>query len=148
MPDPTPGAPTPDLRETRTWESLREAYARDAQAARLWSVFARVAEIEGLPEAAATLRALAELQAVEADGHLDLLARAGEPLLGGPTGDTAENLRAAGAALADHAYAGMAVTARAEGFPDIASWFETLALARAAHASAAAAALARIRGER
>lgn len=140
MPQPPP--PT-DLRDTRTWENLRDAFARDAQASRLWGVFARIAEIEGLPEAAAALRHLAELQAVEADGHLDLLARAGEPLLGSPSGDTAANLRAAAAALRDHSFGGMAATAHAEGFPDIASWFETLERSREVHAARVADALAK-----
>lgn len=123
----------PDLRGTRTHENLGAALALDTQAAILYASFARIAEIEGYPEVARTLRELAEAQGVIAGGHLDLLRRVGDPLSGRPIGETIENLRA----LADDAsgpllepYAAAARTAHAEGFADVASWFETLVHAR------------------
>lgn len=146
MPEPIPAAP--ELRESQTGDNLRVAYARDAQATRLLATFARIAEIEGFPQAATALRELADLRAVEADGHLDLLTRAGDPLSGAPLGGTLENLEAALQAEREHTFQSMAKTAHAEGFPDAASWFETLVLARDHHAAALTAALAKLKEER
>ncbi|MBM4392754.1 MAG: rubrerythrin family protein [Deltaproteobacteria bacterium] len=139
----------PELEGTRTHEHLRQAYARDAQAARLWASFARVAEIEGFPEAARVLRDLAESEALHADGHLDLLARAGDPLDGAPLGETAANLRAAIGSQEAHHREVLAVAvgaARGEGFPDVASWFESVGHARAVHVERLRAVLAHTEG--
>lgn len=137
-------APNPELRDTRTHEHLRAAFATDTQAVEMWAYFGRIAEIEGYPEVARTFRELAEAQRVVAGGHLDFLMRAAEPLAGHPLGETRQNVRAALAveksdadALADGVR-----TARAEGFHDIASWFETVARARGHHAARLEAALA------
>jgi rubrerythrin len=142
-------APSPELRDTRTHENLRAAFAMDAQAVRMWEYFGRVAEIEGFPEVARTFRELAESQAVDAHGHLDFLMRAGEPIVGLPLGESAENLRAA-VAVHTHAsadlYPDMARTARAEGFMDIASWFDTMVRARQHHAARLGAAATSLKG--
>ena len=143
-------APSPALRDTRTHENLRAAFATDAQAFRLWESFGRIAEIEGFPEVARTFRELAESQNMYADGHLDFLMRAGDPLSGSPLGETAQNLQAALAAQrqdAEDSLPDMARTARAEGFMDIASWFDTIGRSRAAHAARLGAALAPFQGE-
>ena len=70
----------PTLKGTLTHAHLRDAFAMDARAASLYGYFARIAEIEGYPEVATTLRELAEQKAMFADGHLDFLKKAGEPL--------------------------------------------------------------------
>jgi rubrerythrin len=130
--------PPPELAETRTQDHLKAAFSRDAAAAQLWAAFGRIAEIEGQPEAARLFREMAESEALGAQGHLDLLLRVGEPLGGFSAGPTPDNLRAAAALQAEQASEGlpeMARTARAEGFPDIASWFESVAAARAVHAA-------------
>jgi rubrerythrin len=127
----------PELRGTRTHENLEHAFALDARAAQLCARFARVAEIEGFPQLSRVLREVAEAQGLFAGGHLDFLVRAGDPLTGGPLGESAANARAAMAAQladAENELPEMAATARAEGFPDIASWFDTMASARKAHA--------------
>lgn len=127
---------TPELFDTQTHAHLRDAFVHDVQASRLSERFARVAEIEGFPEAARTFRELAESQAFQAQGHLDLIMRAGDPLSGSPMGDTLQNVRAALAAHEGELLDGlsdMVAAARAEGFPDIASWFETVRHARLAH---------------
>ena len=129
--------PPPELADTRTQDHLKVAFSRDAAAAQLWAAFGRIAEIEGQPEAARAFREMAESEAHNAQGHLDLLLRVGEPLGGFPAGPTPENLRAAAtlqAEQASEALPEMARTARAEGFVDIASWFESLAAARQVHA--------------
>jgi rubrerythrin len=126
------------LDETRTQDLVKAAFAVDAQAAAILSRFARVAEIEGLPEVARTLRELAESRENLAHGHLDFLFRTGEPLANAATGDTGENLRAALAIEAEHGAALLAEqgrTAQAEGFADIASWLETVGRTREFHAA-------------
>ena len=115
-------------------------------AAAEWSYFARIAEIEGFPEIAKALREVAEQHALCAQGTLDLLVRAREPLTGRAMGGTRQN----GAVAAQleranrHEVAEHARTAHNEGFPDIASWFETLAHTRGAHAARLAEVLARL----
>ncbi len=139
----------PELLGTRTHEHLRAAYARDAQAARLWASFARVAEIEGFPEAARVLRELAESETLHAEGHLDLLVRAGDPLAGNPVGETATNLRAALASQREstaEVLPAAATTAHGEGFPDVASWFESVARAREVHVQRLVGALSHTEG--
>ncbi len=142
-------APSPELRDTRTHENLRAAFAVDSQAVRMWEYFGRIAEIEGFPEVARTFRELAESQAVNAHGHLDFLMRAGEPIVGLPLGETAQNVRAA-VAVQQHDAAevlpDMARTARAEGFMDIASWFDTMILSRRHHEARLTSALAALKG--
>jgi rubrerythrin len=126
----------PTLQGTLTHSHLRDVFALDARAASLYGYFARIAEIEGYPEVATTLRELAEQKAMFADGHLDFLKKAGEPLTGRSIGETTRNLEAA--ILIEEQDAvdrlpAQARTAHGEGFPDIASWFESVALARHHH---------------
>ncbi|HCH61404.1 MAG: rubrerythrin [Deltaproteobacteria bacterium] len=126
----------PTLKGTLTHAHLRDAFALDARAASLYGYFARIAEIEGYPEVASTLRELAEQKAMFADGHLDFLKKAGEPLTGRSIGETVRNIEAAVLIEAQDAADRLpahARTAHAEGFPDIASWFESVALARHHH---------------
>lgn len=134
----------PELPDTATHARLRAAFARDAQAAAMWSWFARIAEIEGHDDAARVLRQMAESEALVASGHLDYLMRAGEPLGGFPVGETVANLRAALANQSQSAAEDLpeaARIARGEGFVDAASWLESVALARGLHAERLRAAL-------
>lgn len=148
MTDPKERYRQPTLTDTLTHEHLDAALRADALAAAEWAYFARIAEIEGYPEAAAALRELAEQHALVTQGHIDLLMRAKEPLTGRKYGDTRQNLSLAAqfegvAELDDHAR-----TARNEGFMDIASWFESVARLREAHAARLADVLARLEGGR
>lgn len=135
MPLPSAQAPR-ELTGTQTHAHLRGAYARDAQAARLYEEFARIAQIEGYASVARVLGELAETHSLLAGGHLDFLRRAGDPLTDLPLGGTPENLRAlrlfTEMDLTDHLPDEIA-TANAEGFPDIASWFSSLTHTRRAH---------------
>jgi rubrerythrin len=142
-------APSPELRDTRTHENLRAAFAVDAQAVEMWAYFGRIAEVEGYPDVARTFREIADAQAVVAGGHLDFLMRAADPIAGRPLGDTAQNVAAALAAQrADgEGIPDMARTARAEGFMDIASWFDTVARTRAHHGGRLDAALVSLKGK-
>ena len=86
-----------DLKGTKTFDNLKEAFAGESQANRRYLYFAT-----------------------------------GEPI-----GDTELNLKAAIAGETyeyTEMYPGFAKSAREEGFPEIADWFETLAKAEKAHA--------------
>lgn len=132
------------LRNTRTEENLKEAFAGESQANRRYLWFAQRADVEGYAETAALFRAVAEGETGHAHGHMDFLAAAGDPATGLPIGETAENLRASleGETYEyTQMYPGFARTAREEGFDEIADWFETLARAEKSHAGKFAGAL-------
>ena len=125
------------LKETKTHDNLKAAFAGESQANRRYLYFAKVADVEGYPEVAGNFRETAEGETGHAHGHLDYLKSVGDPATGLPIGDTASNLKAAVAGETHEytdMYPGMAKTARAEGFPEIADWFETLAKAEKSHA--------------
>ncbi|MCA9319972.1 MAG: rubrerythrin family protein [Planctomycetes bacterium] len=125
------------LNGTKTHQNLKEAFAGESQANRRYLYFAKAADIEGYPEIASNFRETAEGETGHAHGHLDYLKSVGDPATDLPIGDTVENLRAAVAGETHEytdMYPGMAATAREEGFPEIADWFETLAKAEKSHA--------------
>ena len=127
----------PTLKGTKTHANLKAAFAGESQANRRYLYFAKVADVEGYPEVAGNFRDTAEGETGHAHGHLDFLKKAGDPATGLPIGPTEKNLRAAVAGETHEytdMYPGMAKTARAEGFAEIADWFETLAKAEKSHA--------------
>ena len=127
----------PALKNTKTWENLKEAFAGESQANRRYLYFAKIADVEGNPEIAANFRDTAEGETGHAHGHLDYLKRVGDPATGLPLGDSKLNLKAAIAGETHEytdMYPGMAKAAREEGFGEIADWFETLAKAEKSHA--------------
>ena len=126
-----------NLKNTKTHQNLKDAFAGESQANRRYLYFAKVADVEGYPEVASNFRETAEGETGHAHGHLDFLKEVGDPATGLPMGDTATNLKAAIAGETHEytdMYPGMAKAARAEGFTDIADWFETLAKAEKSHA--------------
>jgi rubrerythrin len=125
------------LDSTRTHANLLDAFARESQANRRYLWFAQRADVDGYPEAAALFRSIAEGETAHAHGHLEFLAEVGDPATGAPIGDTVENFEAAIASEthdATETYTQFAATARAEGFDEIAEWFDTLAGAERSHA--------------
>jgi rubrerythrin len=125
----------PTVGGSQTHENLEAAFAVDAQSIQLYGYFAKIARIEGYADAARAWEELAESQQQYTHGHLDFLKRVGEPLARQRIGETSQNL-VAGIAIeqldaADRLEA-MARTAHAEGFPDIASWFESVSDAKRA----------------
>jgi rubrerythrin len=125
------------LKGTKTHQNLKDAFAGESQANRRYLYFAKQADIEGYPDIAGLFRDTAEGETGHAHGHLDYLKKVGDPATDLPIGDTADNLKAAVAGETHEytdMYPGMAKTARAEGFADIADWFETLAKAEKSHA--------------
>ena len=127
----------PNLKGTKTHANLKAAFAGESQANRRYIYFAKYADIEGYPDVAGLFRDTAEGETGHAHGHLDYLKAVGDPVTDLPIGDTVANLKAAIAGETHEyteMYPGMAKTAREEGFPEIADWFETLAKAEKSHA--------------
>jgi rubrerythrin len=126
-----------DLKGTKTHGNLKDAFAGESQANRRYLYFAKIADVEGYPEIASNFRETAEGETGHAHGHLDYLRKVGDPATGLPIGDTTDNLKASVAGETHEytdMYPGMAKTARDEGFPEVADWFETLAKAEKSHA--------------
>lgn len=121
------------LEGTPAAENIREAFAREAQAALRCLYFARRADVEGFADVAAYLRALADGEAGHGFGHLEFLEEASDPLAG--AGDTRGNLDSAIAEAEANAgaYDGYAAAARKARLPDVADWFESVAAAEQAH---------------
>ncbi|MEP0775210.1 MAG: rubrerythrin [Acidobacteriota bacterium] len=127
----------PELKGSKTQENLKYAFAGESQANRRYLYFAKAADIEGYPEVAGLFRDTAEGETGHAHGHLDYLKKVGDPATDLPIGDVQEMLAAAVAGETHEytdMYPSMAKTAREEGFPEIADWFETLAKAERSHA--------------
>lgn len=122
----------PDLSGSKTHMNLVAAFQRESQVIARYLWFAHAADVEGRPGAAALFRSVADGEIGHAQGALEHLAVVGDPLTGEPIGETDENLAASIVGEthdASEMYPGFAADARAEGFDDVADWFETLARA-------------------
>jgi rubrerythrin len=126
------------LKDSKTEQNLKDAFAGESQANRRYLYFAAKADVEGYNDVAAVFRSTAEGETGHAHGHLEYLEETGDPATGLPIGNTEDNLKAS-VAGETHEYTdmspGMAATARDEGFDEIADWFETLAKAERSHAN-------------
>ena len=125
------------LKGSTTHENLKTAFAGESQANRRYLYFARRADIEGYPDVGGLFRDTSEAETGHAFGHLDFLKEVGDPVTGVAIGDTEKNLKSAVEGETyeyTQMYPGFAKTARAEGFDEIAEWFETLARAEKSHA--------------
>jgi rubrerythrin len=126
------------LKGSETHQNLKHAFATEAEANRRYVYFARQADVEGYPEIAGLFRDTAEGETGHAHGHMDRLRSVGDPVTDLPVGNTVKNLESAIAGETSEyieQYPHMAQTARAEGFVEIAEWFETLAKAEKNHAA-------------
>ncbi|OGO46498.1 MAG: rubrerythrin [Chloroflexi bacterium RBG_16_64_32] len=126
-----------ELKGTRSFENLREAFAGEAQANRRYLYFARAADIEGYPEVGGLFRDIAEAETGHAFGHMDFLKHVADPVTLVPIGRTDQNLKSAVEGETyefTQMYPGFAKVAREEGFEELAEWFETLAKAEKSHA--------------
>lgn len=125
-----------DIAGLQTQENLERSFADESGTVQRYEYFARIARIEGFLDTAELFSELAEGGLQSAHGGLDFLVRVADPATRLPFGETRRNL-----AVSIHAetwqftelYPAMADKARADGFPDIASWFETLAKLKRAH---------------
>jgi rubrerythrin len=109
----------PDLTGTKTLDNLKAAFAGESQANRRYTLWKRIAELEGAPQSAidAFDRAAAE-ETAHALGHLAFIS-------GGAT-TTAANLKAAAEGESYECtdmYPEFAATAEAEGLHDLAFYF-------------------------
>ena len=126
------------LKDSKTEQNLKDAFAGESQANRRYLYFAAKADVEGYNDVAAVFRSTAEGETGHAHGHLEYLEETGDPATGLPIGTTGDNLKAAVAGETHEytdMYPGMAKTAREEGFDEIADWFETLGKAERSHAN-------------
>ena len=127
-----------NLKNSKTEDNLKAAFAGESQANRRYLYFAQKADVEGYNDVAAVFRSTAEGETGHAHGHLEFLEATGDPATGLPIGPTRDNLKAAVAGETHEytdMYPGMARAAREEGFSEIADWFETLAKAERSHAN-------------
>jgi rubrerythrin len=125
------------LKDSKTQDNLKHAFAAESMANRRYLYFARRADIEGYPDIGGLFRDTSEAETGHAFGHLDYLKDVGDPATNAPIGDTRKNLQSAieGETYEfTEMYPGMARSAREEGFDEIADWFETLARAEKSHA--------------
>ena len=127
------------LKGSRTEQNLKDAFAWESQVNRRYLYFANKADIEGRSDVAALFRSTAEGETGHAHGHLEFLEHSsGDPATGLPIGTSRQNLASAMASEARESaeiYPEMARIARAEGFHDVADWFEMLAKAERSHAT-------------
>lgn len=124
-----------DLAGTKTFENLKAAFAGESRANRSYTLWARIARLEGANDAAATFERAAAEETAHALGQLAYM---------GGYGSTKANLEAA-AAGEDYEnaemYPAFADEAEAEGFPEIAYYFRSVARFEGAHRDAYRAAL-------
>lgn len=126
----------PDLVGTKTLEHLRDAFEGESQANRRYTLWRRIAELEGAPQS--TLDAFDRAAAEETAHALGQLA-----YMEG-FGTTAENLRSAAEGEGyetSEMYPRFAEDAEAEGFDEIAQYFRRLGGFEGAHRAAFQAAL-------
>jgi rubrerythrin len=125
-----------DLKDSRTFENLLEAFAGDCKAAVRYRYFAAKAQQEGLLTAANVLEAAAQSKLAHAQGQLEFLRDLGDPQTHAELGGTALNMRSAlERATYEHEtlYPNFARTARQEGLDVVGQWFESLAVAGKNH---------------
>ena len=70
------------LKDTKSLEHLKEAFAGESQANRRYLYFARIADIEGFPDIAGLFKDTADAETGHAFGHLDFLKQVGDPATG------------------------------------------------------------------
>ena len=109
-----------DLSGTKTLDNLKAAFAGESQANRRYTLWSRIAELEGRPLAMDAFDHAAAEETAHALGHLAYM---------GGAGATDDNLRAAmegeGYEFREM-YPSFAEQAEAEGFPEIAHYFRAV----------------------
>lgn len=129
----------PELAGTKTLDNLKAAFAGESQANRKYTLWRRIAELEGAPQSAldAFDRAAAE-ETAHALGHLAFM---------GGFGTTAENLKAAAEGEGyecTEMYPEFAATAEAEGLDGLATYFRSVGRYEKEHREGYLAALAEV----
>jgi rubrerythrin len=120
---------TEKLENSRTFQNLKKAFGEEAALVFRYLYYAALAEFEGLDRHAKLFKELGEGGHTAAQGVFDYLKRAGDPDTGLAVGGTAKNIESLAQTETrqfSQTYPEMARTAREEGFPDVAAWFDTL----------------------
>ena len=110
----------PSLTGSKTLDNLKTAFAGESQANRMYTLFARIAELESAHEARAVFERAAAEETAHAHGHLAYM---------GGFGPTTENLAKAIAGEdyeCTDMYPRFAAVAEEEGFPEIAFYFRAV----------------------
>ena len=68
-----------DLKSSRTFENLKEAFAGESQANRRYLYFAQKADVDGYNDVSTVFRSTAEGETGHAHGHLEYLEQTGDP---------------------------------------------------------------------
>ncbi|MFH1618480.1 MAG: rubrerythrin family protein [bacterium] len=124
------------LENSRTFKNVRKAFAEEASLVFRYLYCATLAEFEGMDKHSALFREIAEGGTCNVHGCLDFLKLAQDPDSDISIGGTFRNLESfvrSETEQHNRTYSEMAKTAREEGLPDIASWFETLEKAKRFH---------------
>lgn len=110
-----------DLSDTKTMENLAAAFAGESQANRMYTLFRRIAELEGAPQSVldAFDRAARE-ETAHALGHMAYMGKFGETAANVQTAAGGEDYEC------ESMYPSFAETAEAEGFGDIAYYFRSV----------------------
>ena len=130
-----------DLSGTKTLENLKAAFAGESQANRRYTLWKRIAELEGAPQSAVDAfdRAARE-ETAHALGHLAYI---------GGFGSTADNLKAAAEGESyecESMYPEFAEIAESEGLDAIAQYFRRVGAYESEHRAAYKAALQELEG--
>ena len=75
------------LKDSKTEQNLKDAFAGESQANRRYLYFAAKADVEGYNDVAAVFRSTAEGETGHAHGHLEYLEETGDPATGLPMVD-------------------------------------------------------------
>ena len=121
-----------ELKDSKTAQNLKDAFAVEASDGRRYDYFAEQAKIEGATEVEAVFRSIVDERRGpngNIAGHMDYL-----PLLGEKTADNLKSAIESHKKKCTDMYAGMAKTAKEEGFEEIAGWFEKLSKDESSHA--------------
>ncbi|MBV8538051.1 MAG: rubrerythrin family protein [Alphaproteobacteria bacterium] len=125
------------LKDSKTAENLKAAFAYESQGNRRYLYFAAIADLDGNGDVARAFRTIADRETTHAYGLLDFLQEIGDPVTGAPFETVRQALEAAISREIHEAtkmYPAMAQTARDEGYVEVANWFDTLATSGRGHA--------------
>lgn len=117
------------LPDSTTTQNILQAWHSEVAAYHRFIYFAQIAEMEGHTEIAALFRHAANGEIAQANGLLKFLILRGDPITGLPLQSTQDCLAAVCASektAASETYTAMSQTARADGLPEVAEWFEAI----------------------
>ena len=118
-----------DLEKSQTFENLKKAFFEEVALISRYRYFSTIADYEGLTNHSNLFKEFADGGQDNTHGCLDFLRTIHDPSSQIPIGNTSKNLESllqTEIGQFSETYPEMAKIAREEGFPDVASWFDTL----------------------